>query len=386
MNNKKILFYATNGMGVGHLERIRLISEAIRDLDKSADFLFVTMSKAAELILEKSANFIKLLNLSDELLEDNARLFHTQQINRGIFSAILNSYRPDLLVADIFLIPFDFFPIFPFLRRKNKTKKVFIFRKGDSRSFSDLLEKEQKLLDCFDGIIFPHSSEEIKESLPGEIFPEIKNNPKYFISGPIYRKLDIQKINYCRKKYGISSRDFLLTITFGGGGAYRRCEIPAEITENFLKISGGLFRKIPNLKIIFITGPLFKKRIAAQSFSDKNLKIVNFEENLVELIYLSKLVISSAGYNTCNEIIEARTPAILIPMKRTDGEQIERVRQLEKYGIARSLTDYSYKAMEDLIIECKNNLKSMKKNFKYFQKRKPGNKIAAKMILNLLKC
>jgi predicted glycosyltransferase len=143
-----------------------------------------------------------------------------------------------------------------------------------------------------------------------------------------------------------------------------------------------LVKIIPNLKVIVITGPYFQK-FNNRSFS--HLRIIRFENNLPELMKLSKLVISTAGYNTCNELIQAKTPAVLVPLWRGGREQFERALYLEKNGIVRVFNGNSSSQFLDLVINCKKNLEKMRLNFRKFSHYKQGNTEAAKIILKLLK-
>jgi len=148
-----------------------------------------------------------------------------------------------------------------------------------------------------------------------------------------------------------------------------------------LTIYPKLKENIPNLKTILIAGP-YLKRCREKKVS--GLRITDFEENLPELIKLADLVVSTAGYNAGNEIIAAQTPTVLIPLKRSAGEQIKRAEFFEKRGVAETARNFSSKELLDKILSCRRRRKEMKNNFKNFSGWGRGNEKTAKIILKML--
>ena len=382
---KKILFYAANGVGLGHLQRVHLIAEKL--CSKNIKIILITPTRFPQIFGKFFHHLVRLIPLSDELLQNPSRTRATRLANGRRFSRALKQFRPDLIVADFHLTsPFTFYA-FSFAVDYIPTKSIFIWRLVDVDSFRRNLKNEVARLNYFQKILLPHSQKELKDLLPSRLLQQIESNSKFKICGPIFRKLDRNKIADCRRKYKIYPQDFLITVTVGGGGRLTqgltqgRCEEPDKVIKNLLVIYPRLVKAIPNLKVIIITGPLFK------DFKRKSLprlRIIRFENNLPELMKLSKLVISTAGYNTCNELIHTKIPAILVPLWRGGREQFERVLYLEKKGIVKVFDGSSSGQFLDLIINCKENLDKMKLNFRKFSYYRQGNTKAAKIILNLL--
>jgi len=383
---KKILFYAANGVGLGHLQRVRLIVEELQS--KNMKIILVTPAYSPQIFGKFFHHLVKLTPLSNELLKNPSGTFNTRLANGQRFLRALKKFKPDLIVADFhFSSPFTFYA-FSSAVDNVPTKSIFIWRLADIRSFRRDLKNEVVKLNYFQKIILPHGRKELKYLLPRNLFSQIESDLKFKICGSIFRKLDRNKVSFCRHKYNISSKDFLITITVGGGGRLTegltrgRCEESDKVINNILAIYPLLVDVIPNLKVIIITGPYFQK---FNKKSSPHLRIIKFENNLPELIKLSKLVISTAGYNTCNELIQAKTPAILVPLWRGGREQFERVLFLEKKGIIKVFRGSSSIQFFNLIINCKENLDKMKINFRKFSDWQQGNNKAAKTILNLLK-
>jgi len=383
---KKILFYTANGVGLGHLRRTSLIAQSIINLNPKIDIFFTTMCQKIFFLSEMKIPYIKLNHLTDELLKNKRQFDKTKTFNEKVFLEIVGRYRPEMIIIDVHLFGFSFPKIVLSPAFKDITK-VLIFRKGDKESFCRILRENKEIIDKFKKIILPHSLIELKETLPRKIFNKITKDRRFVITGSIFRELNQKRIKRCRSKYNISDEDFLITVTLGGGGEFikGKCETPANIIFSFVKNYKKIKKIIPNVRVIINIGPLFYHNKKLEAIKKQyNIKVLSYEKNLLELMHLSKLVISPASYNTCNEIIEAKTPAILIPLLRDNNEQLERALYLEKKGIINILYNNSDDQFIDLITDCRKNLDKMKNNFRKFSDWKQGNNKAAKEILKTL--
>jgi len=378
---KKILFYTANGVGLGHLQRAYLLAEKLKS--RKIELILVTLARSPQIFGKLFDYCIKLTPLSDNLFKNPAQVKKTRLANGKKLAKALKKFKPDIIVADFYLTSSFAFSIFKYALDQFPVKSIFIWRLNDKQKFINDFDKENKKLDYFQKIILPHTHKEIEDLLSLSLVKEIKKNKKFEIAGPIFQRIDNKKIAFCREKYKIHQNDFLITITVGGGGKLKvgQCDNPSKIIKQSLDIYPSLVKKIDNLKIVIITGPYFE---GFKKKSSSKLRFIRFEKNLLELIKLSKLVISSAGYNTCNEIVVTKTPAILIPLQRGDNEQFERASYLSKKGVVKALRDDSLDNLLDLILGCKKNLKKMKNKFENLSNWKRGNKKAAKIILKTI--
>jgi len=378
---KKILFYTANGVGLGHLKRTQLIAEEIKS--KSVEIILATSSLSPNSFGKFYNHLIRLVPFSDELEENHQEFLAARSKNEQKILKAFKKFKPDLVVADFFLGPylFVFYPL-KYALDNYPVKSAFIWRLNNFKNLFLDLRKESYKLSYFDKIIIPHSLLELKDLSPS-FLEKIKTDSRFEISGPIFKKLGSREISRCRLKYKISPKDFLAVITFGGGGELKEnnFESPIKIINNYLNIYPSLIKKIPNLKTIVTTGPYLN------NFKRKNLpgmKFIEFEKNILGLISISNLVISAVGYNTSNEIIESKTPSILIPLKREGDEQLERAKYLESKGICQAIEDISSQKLLETILKSRDNSSQMKKSFKNFSSWGYGNDKAAKIILDLL--
>ena len=378
---KRILFYTANGVGLGHLQRCRLIAEKIQS--NNAEIILVTSAFSPQ-IFGKFFNYLILLTpLSDKLLSNPSKTRKTRLANNKKFAQALKKFKPNIIVADFYLTSPFTFSSFKYALDQFPVRSIFIWRLGDSQKFYKDFNDENCRLDYFQKIILPHSQRELTNLLPLSLFKRIKNSDRFKMIGPIFKKIDKSKIAFCRKKYKIYFQDFLIVITLGGGGKLKKgqCDAPEKIIKDFLSIYPRLVKAIPNLKVVVSTGPYLRN---LNKKSSRQLKFIKFEKNFPELIKLSKMVISTAGYNTCHELIAAKTPAVLIPLMRGDKEQFERADYFEKRGVVKIYKSTSSKNLLKAILYCRDNLKKMENNFRRFSDWKQGNNEAVKEILKTL--
>lgn len=378
---KKILFYAANGVGLGHLQRVRLIVEELRF--KNIKIILITPAHSPQIFGKFFHHLVKLIPLSDKLLDNPSGTKKARLANNQKFAQALKKFKPDLIVADFYLTSPFTFSAFKYAFDQFPVKSAFIWRLSDSQKFDNDFNNKNYRLNYFQKIILPHNQKELENLLSSSVFKRIKNSNRFEITGPIVKKINRTKIAFCRKKYKISSQDFLIIITLGGGGKLKggQCDAPDKIIKDFLNIYPRLVEAIPNLKVVVSTGPYLRN---LDKKSSRQLKFIKFEKNLPELIKLSKMVISTAGYNTCHELIATKTPAILAPLMRGDKEQFERADYFEKRGVVKVYKSTSSKNLLKTILYCRVNLKKMRNNFKNFSDWQQGNNKIAKIISDML--
>jgi len=258
----------------------------------------------------------------------------------------------------------------------------------NKKSYVSNFDKFKDKFKIFDKIIIPHSKEEMIKTLSKKDYKKCAKNDIISFSGSIYRKLDKNILPALKKSYNLIDKNLNITIALGGGGELKKglCETPATIILKFLATCDDLLKLYPNIKIVLVTGPLFRYKKLLETIKKhiSIIKIVKFEKNLMELFSLSDLVISPVGYNAGNEIVEAKTPALLVPLFRGDdngNEQMERAKNLEKFGFVKVFNLQKGNDFKKSLLMCIPDIEKMKKSFKKLQNIKSGNIKAAKIIL-----
>jgi UDP-N-acetylglucosamine:LPS N-acetylglucosamine transferase len=229
----------------------------------------------------------------------------------------------------------------------------------------------------FDLILVPHAREELRSRGETNLLAgNHRDFKKVKFIGPIVQEKPTRKINLGKNKFNILA-------TCGGGGQDKNNTGIDNFLAMIKSVSKILAKKIENLNLIVVTGPLYKGKF---NINIKGVAVKKYQSNFLSIIEAADLVISSAGYNICNEIIAAKTPSILVPLKRFQESQLGRAKKLEKKGIALVLRDFRPRILAGKVLDLYKNpvkLREMRNNFDKIKLRR-GNRMAAKMILNLL--
>jgi uncharacterized protein (TIGR00661 family) len=350
---RKILFYSVNGVGLGHLNRTTVIASTIRKINSSVQIKIITSAKHTYFIEKSKFKFIKIPSVGTNQLLNIAKNWKIQKS----FIRTVNNFQPDVLVYD------THFPGEILYHKNIKNRiNILIMRALKPYHFINAMLQSQKI---FDMILIPHNEMEIKEMLDSTFINIIRRISNIKYTGPIIRINDIN-IPDGLNKYNIGENDFVIVVTVGGGGSIEsHGESPRKILENIKISSKALHEKIDNLKIICISGPYMNRKI--RKILQKNPFIINvdFEPNFIQLIHSANLVISTPGYNTCNEIIYTKTPSILIPTNKSVEDTLQRAQKFSRMGISVIIKRLSPHILRNVILQIyKNKIKKMKESFK----------------------
>lgn len=386
----KILFYTANGVGLGHIRRSSLIAKSILEVDKNSEVFFVSMCKDASFLDELNIPYSKLTPVSDKIIKNYDENKRCKKINEKKIVEIINDFKPNKIVLDIHVFANFSFPDSVSLEEYRSIEKILIYRMTNKESFVSNFDKFNDKFSTFNKIIIPHSREEIRRVLSHADYQKLSKNDIVSFSGPIFRKLDRSVLPGLKKSYNLNTESFNITVALGGGGELieGKCETPAGIILKFLNNYDNLNKLCPNVNIIVVTGPLFKHKKIVNIITRKycrNVKLVKYEKNLMELFSLSDFVVSPIGYNAGNEIIEAKTPALLVPLLRGENngnEQMERAKYLEKFGFVKVYNSEEGDDFDKKFMECITDMDKMKKSFDNFSYKESGNNKSAEKILD----
>ena len=97
----RFLFYAVNGLGLGHVTRLLAIARKVRDLVPDAEIVFLTSSEAEDVIFREGFAAFKV---PSKTIRPEARL-RSSTYARMLQTVTLNllaSFHPHVLVVDTF--------------------------------------------------------------------------------------------------------------------------------------------------------------------------------------------------------------------------------------------------------------------------------------------
>ncbi|MBI5695141.1 MAG: radical SAM protein [Nitrospirae bacterium] len=385
-NSPRILFYALNGVGLGHVNRTVLIARDLRHLLQklynSHSIFFVT--EAEDTFLIKDAHF-PCYNLP--LHESSTALQHTikgktvrSSFNKPIVESIIRQFKPHIMV-------FDFYFERDLLEaaKSNGSQLVLILRKQPDDKMEKRLDPSGPI-NLFDMIIIPKDTEKniSPDIIPGELLSKI------VFTNPIVRRITTSTDNnnndrhdQLLRRYSLNNSKITVTASAGAGGypgtdKYYNAVIRAfeSISENRSDFQGLIF-----------TGPSYKGHLHSTC---EQIKIYPYEPHLLNVLSASTVSITQAGYNTINEIIFSGIPAIVVPGKRKSDDQFKRAASLAEKNCIVMLEEISSAILESAILKLIQN-ESMRNelstNILRYRKtnnlENTGNKKAASNILQL---
>lgn len=373
-NMLKIMFYISDGVGLGHTSRTLNIAKALRKLI-NCKILFVTQNKFKELLEKEGFEYIFKDEKEKEL--KNLEKLKKGGITREEYCNIrdlfvleqIKKFRPDMLFFDQTILP----GIIEYAKSKN-IFLTYILREMKSQNyFLDLGKNRANLLSLFDLVLIPHEKEEVNNEFKKLLNLGFKKEKIFFV-GNIFRALNLSKIPEIEKKYKQNKAEILITVVGGGGGII-------QDTKKFFNHVANLAKKInlthKNIKWLFVKGPLF-----TDSLSFKEFDIIDYELNMPELFAVSDLIISRGGYNSVNEIITAKTPALINPGFCFYDDQKTRIQRYVNKGFIKlfnpSKETESLHTLNQILQ--KNKLKEIKSKYNHYT-HKNNNILAASLAL-----
>jgi UDP-N-acetylglucosamine--N-acetylmuramyl-(pentapeptide) pyrophosphoryl-undecaprenol N-acetylglucosamine transferase len=303
----RILFYASNGLGVGHLTRLLSVAHAIVRLEPSHEIAFITNSEAGPFPDETPFYAIRIPGRSRARMGKLTPKSYFQSSRPLILQAVA-SFDPHVLVTDTFpegpereLLPVMEWPI----------RKAFLFREQNperwpSDGYAQALRPYQKIL-------VPH--EEGSVFLPRAF----GDDPRIRWVGPVVYPSPIHTREHARERLGIGHGETAILLSFGGGGdphAFRRAHDSAVFLRkkgiSVFHAPGPLSRDLPPGITAREWLPLWPVKPWLRGFDG---------------------VIAAGGYNTVHEILEAGVPALFVPFERALDSQDQRIDRLVKDGM-----------------------------------------------------
>lgn len=136
-----------------------------------------------------------------------------------------------------------------------------------------------------------------------------------------------------RQDLGIGSRQKLVLITTGGG------EDGFHIIETYLQGLSQFGR--PDAQTLIITGPELnpenRTRLQSLAQPSRNVRMIEFTDDMIGYMQAADVVVSMAGYNTVSELLSLNKRAILVPRVQPVQEQLVRAERFASRGLFRMI-------------------------------------------------
>ena len=150
-------------------------------------------------------------------------------------------------------------------------------------------------------------------------------NRVFYTGNPV--RSDFASLNRteCRKKLGIADDETMVLATGGSLGA-------AVLNREIVQLVNEL--TLPEVKVYFVSGKRYYDDIKAQC-EGKRVTLIDYADNMPELILASDLVISRAGAIAVSEITASARASVLIPSPNvTNNHQYHNAKAIADAGAA----------------------------------------------------
>lgn len=343
----RILFYAVNGLGLGHVTRLLAIAREIRRLRPETEILFLTSSEADSVIYEEGFPAVKVPSKNIARESGLRARIHVRILQETAWS-IFSSFNPHVTVVDTFPLGFAY-ELDPVLKWR-ASKFVFIYRQRREEKTSQ--KRFQSALSQYNLIIVPHEKQEFGIMLPRGV--------RTIFAGKIIirNKKDLLPAQQVKTAHNLPMDKKCVLITLGGGGQ--------EGLENVIDSILGIFEEYPEIHPAAAHGSLLR------SLSPRdNCTVIKQYFPFCELYHAFDYVIAGCGYNTVNELLYFNKPALFLPFERQVDDQERRAQILHDAGLGLMASPYDTADIkekftkilnEEVYASIKNNLK--KKRFK----------------------
>ncbi|WP_426417755.1 glycosyltransferase family protein [Aestuariirhabdus sp. LZHN29] len=335
----RILFYVQHLLGIGHLKRAALISNALERAGMEVHLVQggaqspisfpCAQTHYLPSISCQDANFSTLVDAEQQPVDD-----HYRARRRAQLLEIEATVRPDLLLLELYpfgrrQFRFELLPLISQVKSKNipvvcSLRDILVqkplSKQHRSQESADLVQR------FFDAVLV-HSDPTVirlEDSFP--FASQIQDKLRY--TGYV---ADIASPPPARQpRLGV-------TVSAGGGA------VGYPLLRAILQSKPAT--KLDDQPWTLITGPGLDAQLfdqLQQQGRTHNVSVERFREDFASLLASSNLSISQAGYNTTMDILATRTPALVIPYSEGgETEQLQRSEILQRHGYLRLLPESS---------------------------------------------
>jgi UDP:flavonoid glycosyltransferase YjiC (YdhE family) len=304
----RIVFYAVNGLGLGHVTRLLSIARALRRLVPGAEVLFLTSSEADNVIYREGFAAVKV---PSKTIREECGLRKTSYLKmvQSVTWNTLAAFDPDVLVVDTYPTG-SFEELIPVLRWRQRN--VFVFREQRPEAAgSELLQASLRLYDL---LIIPH--EDVAQVGP------VPEPAKARAVGPILirERDELPSRAEARRALGLPEEGTLLYTSFGGGGDPEGARA--------LGLTAQAVRELPGVKLVVGAGPLLREPPPPP----EGALVLTGRYPALDFLPAFDAAVAAAGYNAVHELLYAGIPSVFVPFERMVDDQEKRARAVASAG------------------------------------------------------
>lgn len=317
---KRIVCYAINGSGLGHLTRLIAVARWLRRFvalldQRSPEVMFLTSSDASDALASAGFAAFKIPSKTAARKAELNKLEYRRLAKHFVWHT-LGVFSPDLFVVDTFPSG-SFDELFQVL--DGPFKKGFIFRNVQADYAARATFRTA--IGLYDTVVVPHRRQHIEPS-------QVVTDDDVRFCGEViqFEREELLPAAVAREQLGVASGHRLVYVSAGGGG-----DPNAEQTLSSLVKS---LQGITDVHLLVGAGPLYRgSRLSGP-------RLTWFDAPLVWRYFSAvDAAICAAGYNTFHELLYAQVPAAFFAQARIADDQARRITQAEQAGACRQISD-----------------------------------------------
>jgi predicted glycosyltransferase len=334
LGNVHILMYSHDTFGLGHLRRCRAIAHSLVENFKGVSILIITGSQiagafnfSARVDFVKIPSVIKLYNGEYTSIDKHIDLTDTLQMRQSIIQHTAESFQPDIMIVDKEPLGLrgEMLPTLKYLKQQGCRLVLGLRDVMDSpeklKREWDLTGALQHVDDLYDDI-WVYGTEDFWDPLTGlDATGELRSKMLYL--GFLRRSRSSSQVTMNRP-----SEPYLL-VTGGGGGD------GAGLMRQVLAAYACGAHDLP--RALLVLGPLMpsdkRSEIFRQCVAMPNVDVIEFDNNMEDLIEGASAIVGMCGYNTFCEVLSFNKPALIVPRTNPREEQFIRARRAQQLNL-----------------------------------------------------
>ncbi|NND96389.1 MAG: hypothetical protein HKN47_03555 [Pirellulaceae bacterium] len=320
---KRIVCYAINGAGLGHLTRLRTVAKWLRRYaslldERPPEILFLTSSDASDTLADAGFAAFKIPSKTVARKTELNKLEYRRLAKHFVWNT-LGVFSPDLLVVDTFPSG-SFDELFQVLDGPFKTSFVYRNVKPEYASRATF----RSALRMYDSIVAPHG---MIESQRGGF---AAHDGELRFSGEViqFEHEDLLPAEQARRQLGVDPNQKLVYVSAGGGGD---CD-----AEQQLQSLVRALQQMDNVQLLVGAGPLYRgERLAGEN-------VIWYDgPGIANYFAALDAAVSAAGYNPFHELLFARVPTAFYAQDKIADDQSERIASATQVRACERIADWT---------------------------------------------
>lgn len=357
----RILIYCQHILGMGHLIRSMAIARAL----KNCTVVFVNGGESISGV--EVPPWVTVVNLppitSDSEFQglnihsDNSTLEQVQLARKKVLFELFDHFRPDIVVIELFpfgrkRFAFELLPLLAHIRLSASSTKVvcslrdILVTKPDQTRHEDWVVR---LVNRYFDLLLVHSDPTFQRL--DETFSRCQDlHCAIQYTGFVAQDQVLPSDTPVTANDGASEKLPLVLASVGGG------RVGFELLDGAIRASSLLAPTRPHRLLVF-TGPYMPvhqyEQLHSLAAQQPHIEVRRFTSSFQSLMRQASLSISMAGYNTCMNLLNTGTPALVWPFTgNKNDEQTIRAQKLEQLGLLTMLkpTDLSPEQLAGKIV------------------------------------